>query len=95
MPLKLQWELGALCGVAVVLNLRGGGMKKFLLVSALICAIAGVAAQVAMAGPRLLVTGAGASPVAAQVVLHAEATGPATAAGSPASVLLRDGTRSP
>lgn len=52
-------------------------MKKFLLVSALMCVIVGTAASTATSTP-LLVSGAGASAVSGEVVLNARATGPGT-----------------
>ena len=58
-------------------------MKKLLLVSALMCAILGVAASGGNASARLLVAGAGASPVSGHVVLNARASGPLVGTLSP------------
>jgi hypothetical protein len=51
-------------------------MKKFLLVSAIVCALVGTTASPAAARTSVFVTGAGASAVSGQVVVHAIATGP-------------------
>jgi hypothetical protein len=50
-------------------------MKKFLLLSALVCAIVGVAASAALGAP-LLVTGAGFSAQSGQLVVNARGIGP-------------------
>lgn len=51
-------------------------MKKFLLVSAVMCALVGVAASPAAARTSVFVAGTGASAVSGQVVVGAIATGP-------------------
>jgi hypothetical protein len=56
-------------------------MKKFLLVSALMCAIVGVAASMAVAG-NPVVAGAGFSPNLGHIVLNARATEPMVGSGS-------------
>jgi hypothetical protein len=53
-------------------------MKKFQLVSAITCAVVGIAASAATAGTPLMVTGAGSSSGYGHVVVNARATGPAT-----------------